>query len=65
MNLTDASSELLRWDRKMCPSINIIPFDIRDTPLGLLKFNLGAGGYHTPELSVIDHCFYSMKFGIL
>lgn len=66
MNLLDTSARWYMWDRRLCPTLDTIPFDILETPLSLESFDLGMGGYHAARLAgPIDRCLYAMEFGIL
>lgn len=64
MNLLDTSARWYIWDRRLCPTLDTIPFDIREVPVRLSRFDLGMGD-SILQVGPIDRCLYAMEFGIL
>lgn len=65
MNLIDTSIRWYLWDRKVCPTLDTIPFNTLDASLDISRFDLGMGGYYTAQRGAIDRFLYAMEFGIL
>lgn len=50
------------WDREVCPTNEIIPYEIESrSPLHFLDFRLGTGGFHEKMGEVND--LNLMEFG--
>lgn len=63
MNLVETPDRWYMWDRELCPTLDTAPFKTREVPLGLLRFDLGMGGYYAAQRGAIDRCLYAMEFG--